>query len=338
VRADPFGEVRVGGLSVAQLTAAADRWRAAGVGVAGVRSRREVVRSAVTWAVRSRWLASDVLAGSRGTPGTMPRRQVPAQTVRTLTAAARGEAVRAEAVHLAQPRPGTRLTWFVAQQRLLQVCLMADTGLRRGELAGLRSDDLLGRVLWLERAVKGEHASGVVPGRGRVGPTKTHRHGRLTVSGSTALCWREHVTTWHGRSALWGSPAVWLFTATPEATEPVHLQTLASRFARVRAAIRPILTTSGRGTQAAMSGETRASVGVAGSSAVSATLHGVRHTVATSLVALGQTLAAQHRLLHSALDTTLRHYVDHTGHGAGPEDRAAIDEFGRLFLPDHPFG
>jgi integrase len=267
----------------------------------------------------------------------MPRRQVPAQTVRTLIAAARGEAVRAEAVHLARPRPATRLAWFVAQQRLLQVCLMADTGLRRGELAGLRSDDLLGRVLWLERAVKNADPSGVEPGWDRVGPTKTHRHGRLTVSGSTALCWREHVITWHGRSALWGSPAVWLFTATPEATEPVHPQTLASRFARIQAATRPTVTASGRARQATTSGERGAPAG-AGSPAVSATVHGVRHTVATSLVALGQTRAAQHRLRHSALDTTLRHYVDHTGLGAGPEDRAAIEEFGRFYLPGHPFG
>ena len=65
-----------------------------------------------------------------------------------------------------------------------------------------------------------------------------------------------------------------------------------------------------------------------------ATLHGVRHTVATSLVQAGWLLPAQRRLRHRALDTTLRHYVDATG----LDDEAVADDLERMFLMGRPAG
>lgn len=52
-----------------------------------------------------------------------------------------------------------------------------------------------------------------------------------------------------------------------------------------------------------------------------AALHRLRHTVAVVLVADGKLLAAQHRLGHRDLSTTLRHY----GWAHAPEDTAVAD-------------
>jgi integrase len=196
VAGDRLGTVRVGRLSPRVLGAAMDRWRAAGVSAATVRAAHGVVRFAVSWAVEQRWLAADVLAAVGGVPGCSPRGQAPVSTVRAVVAAAREDVRRAEERHVrCGGSSAVELGLFRAEQRLLLVYLVADTGLRCGELAGLRSDDLLGRELWIERAVKRDLRGGAV-----VGPTKSHRHDRLTVSAATAHCWHEHVHTWHSPS------------------------------------------------------------------------------------------------------------------------------------------
>jgi integrase len=149
-----------------------------------VRAAHDVLRFAVSWAVYQQWLAVDVLAGAGGAPSSTPRSQVLVSTVRAVVAEARKD-VRCAEEQYARCRwsPAAELTMFRAQQRLLLVYLVADTGLRRGELTGLRSDDLLGRELWIERAVTSGPRGGTV-----LGPTKSHRHGRLTVTSATAPC------------------------------------------------------------------------------------------------------------------------------------------------------
>lgn len=302
VRADWLGALRVGRLSPAVLDAAVDRWVADGVGAATVRAAHDVVRYAVSWAVGQGWLAVDVLAGTRGAPGCAPRGQVPVATVRSVVAAATEDARRAVEWYVRRQRSASaRLKLFRAEQRLLLVLLVADAGLRRGELAGLRSDDLLGRELWIERAVKSDRC-----GWSAVGPTKSHRHGRLTVSAATARCWRDHVRAWHGPEAARGMRSVWLFTAWPGVDRPVSPCTLAGRFAQLKA-----LAASHH-----------------------ATLHGVRHTVATSLVHAGELVPAQQRLRHRALGTTLRHYVDPTR----LDDELVADDLERVFLMGRPVG
>lgn len=52
-----------------------------------------------------------------------------------------------------------------------------------------------------------------------------------------------------------------------------------------------------------------------------ASLHRLRHTVAVVLVADGKLLAAQHRLGHRDLSTTLRHY----GWAQAPDDVGIAD-------------
>lgn len=298
VAGDRLGTIQVARLNPVVLQATVDRWVAESVGTATIRAAHDVVRSAVSWAVAQGWLAADVLAGARGPRDSSPRSQVPVPAVRAAVAAACEEALRAERDARCGWSPASELALFRAQQRLLLVFLVADTGLRRGELAGLRSDDLLGRELWIERAVKS------APGGRMIGPTKSHRHGRVTIAAATARFWQDHVRTWHGRGAASGMRSVWLFTATPWAARPTSPCTLAYRFAHVNAL-------AGRGD---------------------ATLHGVRHTVATSLARAGKLVQAQKRLRHSTMDTTARYYVDPTG----LDDEAVADELERVFLVGRP--
>lgn len=287
VQDDPLGAVLVGRLSPALLATVGDRWRSNGVGAAEVRSRHAVVRSALVWAVDRDLLAGAVLHGVGVAPAGDPRVHLPVPVVRRLVAAAVAGVDDAKRRYEDRPVPGAVRALFLAEQRRLLVYLVADTGLRRGELAGLRSDDLCGRQLWVERSAK------IGPdGRVVVGPTKSHRHGRLTVTATTAGVWREHIDAWYGVQASAGVRPVWMFPDTRDRSLPVSPSTLASRLAHVSVA----------------------------ADADGSALHAVRHTVATSLVALGYLAGAQQRLRHRRLDTTLRHYVDTTG--VGDEDVA----------------
>lgn len=226
VCADPLGEVTVGRLSPARLVGAVNRWRKAGVSEHQVRGRVAVVRAAVGWAFAGDCLLCDRLAGVRGlATGGTPRRHTPVHIVREALALARHDRERARVERAARPGCNAVL-WrmFRAEQTLLAVCLVAEVGLRRGELTGLRSDDLYGVDLSVERAVK-RARSGVV-----VGPTKTYRSGLLTVSSGTARLWRDYLSTWYGSTAVSGVESFWLFSRRPGAAEPFSPETLARRF------------------------------------------------------------------------------------------------------------
>lgn len=155
-----------------------------------------------------------------------------------------------------------------AEQDLLLVRLAADTGARRGELAALRIGDLTGRVLTIERAVSAGQLTLPKSGHGRV----------LTLGSSTADLWHHLQHVWAARA---GEPlGAWLFSPDPAHRDRVGAEVLGNRFARLRE--------------------------VAG--VPDATLHRLRHSVATFLVARGQILAAQARLGHADAATTLREY------------------------------
>jgi integrase len=280
VRGDRLGSFRVSELTPALLAGAAARWRSCGLSDYQVRARVAAVRSAVGWAIAQDYLTRDALAGAEPVPGGRPRTHAPVGVVREIVALARRdlEVARSKQVHDPQATGLTRVV-FRAHQTLLLVSVVADAGLRRGELAGLRTDDLCGRELSVERAVKR------VPGGVTIGPPKTYRSGRVTVSAATARLWQGYVGEWYGPGFVSGVDWSWLLCARPGVTRPLTPESVAARFTRL--ASRTGLT--GR-------------VG----------LHQVRHTVATTWVASGRIEAAQHRLRHSKLDTTLRHYVDTT--------------------------
>ena len=101
---------------------------------------------------------------------------------------------------------GARLLWQAEQLRLLPR-LTADSGARRGELAGLRLSDLDGRELQIVRAISAE----------QVTTTKTGRARRLTLGASTARFRQDTVDGWQQRRPdLTSGP--WLSTsyATPD--------------------------------------------------------------------------------------------------------------------------
>src|SRR5690348_599340 len=108
----------------------------------------------------------------RAPPRPYPRKHLPPELVRRLIATAERRREKAAAALAERPETlGLGLRLFRADQDVLLIRLVADGGLRRGELAGLHTDDLDGRVLLIERASKGKV----------VGPTKTRRRFRITL-------------------------------------------------------------------------------------------------------------------------------------------------------------
>lgn len=166
-------------------------------------------------------------------------------------------------------RPGATMHRHRCELDLLLVRLAADTGARRGELAALRIGDLRGRVLHLERA----------DSAGQLTTPKSGHPRTLTVGLGTATLWHTLTQRW----AQSAGPALgpWLFSRDPHHQHRLNATTLGHRFARLRNA----------------AGEP------------DATLHRLRHHVATFLVARGQILQAQARLGHADAATTLREYA-----------------------------
>ena len=281
VMTDPLGQVRVGRLGPIVVQAAVSRWRQQGVSDYQIRGLVGVVRGAVKWAFVEGYLVCDLLFSVRGlTHAGTPRTHVPVRIVQEAIALARLDLDMARAALARQRRRGSgirRAYW--AEQTLLAVCLLAEVGTRRGELTGFRTDDLDSAGLWIERAVKRTQAGAVV------GPRKTYRSQRVTLSRSTSRLWRSYLATWYGTTALSGVESFWLFSYRPGDEKPFGPECLANRFGELT------LRTS---------------------AATPLGMHRVRHTTATVLVAANHLRGAQDRLGHSKLDTTLHHYVDTT--------------------------
>jgi integrase len=157
-----------------------------------------------------------------------------------------------------------------AEQDLLLVRLAADSGARLGELAALRFDDLDGRVLRIERSVSA----------GMLSTTKSGHERALTLGSSTTLLWERLEHDWQDR-IMPQALGPWVFSPDADHERRYTTGALGHRFAQVRD-----------------------SAGAPG-----ATLHRLRHNVATFLVARGLILQAQARLGHADTATTLREYA-----------------------------
>jgi integrase len=156
-----------------------------------------------------------------------------------------------------------------AEVDMLLVRVAADSGARRGELAALRFDDLDQRILHIARSVSAGTITTPKPGHGRV----------LTLGSSTARLWHGLHQDWRQRSPVpLGS---WVLSRDPDHHTPFAPEALGKRFNQLR---------------------THAQV-------PEATLHRLRHNVATLLVSRGQILQAQARLGHRDAATTLRVYA-----------------------------
>jgi integrase len=140
---------------------------------------------------------------------------------------------------------------------------------RRGELAALRFDDLQGRALHICRATSANVITTPKSGRPRT----------LTLGSAAARLWRTLEHDWQQRI---GEPlGPWVFTPDADHQRRLTTDALGHRFEKLRNA-----------------------AGVPGAS-----LHRLRHNVATFLVARGEILQAQARLGHADASTTLREYA-----------------------------
>jgi integrase len=175
-----------------------------------------------------------------------------------------------------------------AEQIRLLVRLAADSGARRGELVALRFDDLDGRVLTIERGVSADV----------LGPTKTGRTRRLTLGRQTVELWWSSAETWAGRLPKGVGLGPWLFS--PFADHQVRLT--AGALGHWFAQLARLAEVEG------------------------ASLHRLRHSVATFLVGRGELLRAQQRLGHRDPSTTLRNYA----HAMPLEDETVADDIDEL--------
>ena len=175
-----------------------------------------------------------------------------------------------------------------AEQIRLLVRLAADSGARRGELVALRFDDLEDRVLTIERGVSAEV----------LGPTKTGRTRRLTLGRQTVELWRSSAQAWSGRLPEDAVLGPWLFS--PVATHDMRLTA---------------------GALGHWFADLARLAGVPGAS-----LHRLRHSVATFLVGRGELLRAQQRLGHLDPSTTLRNYA----HAMPLEDESVADDIDQM--------
>lgn len=175
-----------------------------------------------------------------------------------------------------------------AEQIRLLVRLAADSGARRGELVALRFDDLDGRVLSIERGVSADV----------LGPTKTGRTRRLTLGRQTVELWGSSAECWVGRLPEGVGLGPWLFS--PSADHQVRLT--AGALGHWFAQLARLAEVEG------------------------ASLHRLRHSVATFLVGRGELLRAQQRLGHRDPSTTLRNYA----HAMPLEDETVADDIDEL--------
>ena len=293
LRADRLAGRRVTTLTPEVVRAAMACWTAAGTSVAVISGRFRVLRSAVGWAHVERIVDVNPLTGMRGPTRPGTRLHLRAEEVMRLLRSSETGVAKAVG-DLDDSRKG-RARLHKAEQLRLLVRLAADSGARRGELVALRFGDLEGRVLTIERGVSGE----------KLGPTKTGRTRRLTLGRSTVALWESTANGWRERLPDGVQLGEWVFSA-----EPTH---------HVR------LTAGGLGHWFA---ELRTEAGVPGAS-----LHRLRHSVATYLIGRGELLRAQQRLGHRDPSTTLRNYA----HALPLEDAQVADDIDEMLTLEARF-
>jgi integrase len=282
-----LGNVRLDTLTAQQLDRAYREWLDDGLDPSSVHHLHRILSAALRQAVK--WGLLDKAPTQRATPP--PRRthqpQIPTpDVIQQLISAAedRGQPVLAAAIAIA-----------------------ATTGLRRGEVAGLRWDDLdlvRGR-LYVRRSMKKGIYGGWV-----VGPPKTHQTRAVALDDFTVVVLREHrsrAETWAKRAGVTISPTGYVLTFDPSGAEPMKPDSLGQALGRLCQ-----------------------HEGIEG-----LTLHSLRHFSASMLIASGRdvrTIAG--RLGHSDASTTLRVYA----HMVEGRDQDAADYLGSLLAAGRPVG
>jgi integrase len=280
-----LGHIRLDKLTAQQLDRTYREWLQEGLDPSTVHHLHRVLSAALRQAVK--WGLLSTAVSGRATP---PHRRyqpkaIPApEVVQRLIAVAeeRGQPIFAAAIAIA-----------------------ATTGLRRGELAGLRwSDiDLGGSRLHVRRSIKND-----LDGSWIAGPPKTHQARRVALDTFTLAVLDELRTAaekWADDAGVAVVADGYVLTLDPSGIKPMRPDTFSQGFARIcRAA------------------------GVTGVS-----LHTLRHFSASMLIASGRdvrTIAG--RLGHSDASTTLRVYA----HMVEGRDQDAADFLGGLLATAKP--
>ncbi|MCU0269103.1 MAG: tyrosine-type recombinase/integrase [Acidimicrobiales bacterium] len=267
--ADVIGARRVCTLTAGQVRDAMRRWQAAGASESVIAGRFRALRAAISWAYDEHVIDVHPIRAMRGPRRSEPRRPLTDTDLARLLHTAETRVLEAVANDDHTRRAARRR--HRAEQDLLLVRLAADTGARRGELTALRFTDLDGRVLHIARAVSDAELTTPKSGRDRA----------LTVGTSTAQLWHTLARDWQDRLDADTTLGPWVFSPSAAHQQRLTPSGLGQRFTRLR---------------------NRAHT-------PDATLHRLRHSVATFLVTRGQVLHAQARLGHADPATTLREYA-----------------------------
>lgn len=280
-----LGGVRLDRLTAQHLDRTYRVWLDEGLHPSSVHHLHRVLSAALRQAVK--WGLLSTPPTARATPP--PRRHTPAEIP--------SPEVVQRLIDKAEERGQPVLAAIVA--------VAATTGLRRGELAGVRWTDIdldAGR-LYVRQSVKNDVDGGWV-----VGPTKTHQVRRIALDEFTLSVLRTHranVERWSSDAGVDVPDDGYAFTLDPSGREPIKPDGLSHSFAALcRAA------------------------GVRGVS-----LHTLRHFSASMLIASGRdvrTIAG--RLGHSDATTTLRVYA----HMVEGRDQDAADYLGSLLAAGRP--
>jgi integrase len=185
------------------------------------------------------------------------------------------------------------------------IAVAATTGLRRGELAGLRwcDIDLDEGKLHVRRSIKND-----LDGSWVAGLPKTHQTRRISLDAFSLKVLRNHrsrVEKWASDAGVRLDSDAYTFTLDPSGARPIRPDTLSSGFARI--------------------------CRVAEVKGIS--LHSLRHFSASMLIASGRDVkTVAGRLGHSDATTTLRVYA----HMVEGRDQDAADFLGALLAAGPP--
>jgi integrase len=274
-----LGKIQLAKLSPHMLDRAYREWLEEGLSPTTVHHLHGVLSAALTQAVR--WGVLTSAPTQRTTPPPLRSRpkQVPSpEVIQRLISAAedRGHPVLAASI-----------------------AVMATTGVRRGELAGLRWQDLDPRsaTLHVRLAIKHDDGPGWV-----IGPTKTHQQRNIALDQFSLAVLNELRTQAEGWAADAGVsllPDAYIFTFDPTGRTPMKPDSLGQAFSRLCR-----------------------SEGIEDVS-----LHTLRHFSASALIASGRDIrTVAGRLGHSDAATTLRVY----SHMIEGRDRDAAEFLGSL--------
>ncbi len=280
-----LGRVRLDKLTAQQLDRTYREWLDEGLDPSSVHHLHRVLSAALRQAVKWGLLASAPTVRASPPQRLLQPKAIPSPTViQDLIAAAadRDQPVLAAAIALA-----------------------ATTGLRRGELAGLRwtDIDLVAGRLQVRRVIKND-----LDGDWVAGPPKSHQARRVALDAFTVAVLHEQrlrAVQAAEEAGVTLDPEGYVLTLDPTGATPIRPDTLTQSFSRLCRAI-----------------------GV-----TDVTMHTLRHFSASMLIASGRDVRAiAGRLGHSHASTTLRVYA----HVVEGRDQDAADFLGGLLATHQP--